>query len=139
MSSSTPRVPSLAGVAARGPQPAVDHPPKIEAERLNFYYGDTRALQDISVRIQPNLVTAFIGTSGCGKSTFLRTLNRMNDIIPRTRVEGRVLIDGADVTGSVGVPNTGDWQLWATVSAGPARSNAPRAQGPRSQRWPGRR
>ena len=69
----------------------------IEAAAMNFYYGEKRALQDISIRIQPNLVTAFIGPSGCGKSTFLRTLNRMNDIIPGTRVEGRVLIDGANI------------------------------------------
>jgi phosphate transport system ATP-binding protein len=97
---STPtRVPSLAGVAARKEQstPRVDQPAKIEADSLNFYYGDKRALQDISVRIQPNLVTAFIGPSGCGKSTFLRTLNRMNDIIPGAHVEGQVLIDGANI------------------------------------------
>ena len=99
MSTPPPRVPSLANVAARAAQPTVDRPVKIEAERLNFYYGDTRALQDISVRIQPNVVTAFIGPSGCGKSTFLRTLNRMNDIIPLTRVDGRVMIDGADIYG----------------------------------------
>ena len=100
MSNSTSRVPSLASVAARATQPSVDRPAKIEADRLNFYYGDKRALQDISVRIQPNVVTAFIGPSGCGKSTFLRTLNRMNDIIPLTRAEGRVLIDGVDIYGS---------------------------------------
>jgi phosphate transport system ATP-binding protein len=100
MSNSTSRVPSLASVAARATQPGVDGPAKIEADRLNFYYGDKRALQDISVRIQPNVVTAFIGPSGCGKSTFLRTLNRMNDIIPLTRAEGRVLIDGVDIYGS---------------------------------------
>jgi phosphate transport system ATP-binding protein len=100
MSNSTSRVPSLASVAARATQPGVDRPAKIEADRLNFYYGDKRALQDISVRIQPNVVTAFIGPSGCGKSTFLRTLNRMNDIIPLTRAEGRVLIDGVDIYGS---------------------------------------
>jgi len=88
---------SLAAVAARATRPAADKPAKVRAERLNFYYGDTRALQDISVDIQPNLVTAFIGPSGCGKSTFLRTLNRMNDIIPHTRVEGRVRIDEADI------------------------------------------
>ena len=64
---------------------------------MNFYYGEKRALQDISIRIKPNVVTAFIGPSGCGKSTFLRTLNRMNDIIPGTRVEGRILIDNVDI------------------------------------------
>jgi phosphate transport system ATP-binding protein len=93
------RIPSLADIAARPDQgtPRLDFPAKIEADALNFYYGDKRALQDISVKIQPNLVTAFIGPSGCGKSTFLRTLNRMNDIIPGARVEGRVLIDSSNI------------------------------------------
>jgi phosphate transport system ATP-binding protein len=98
MSPASP-VPSLAGIAARGAQPAISGPPKVEAEALNFFYGDTRALEDISIRIQPNVVTAFIGPSGCGKSTFLRTMNRMNDIIPDTRVQGKLLIDGTDVYG----------------------------------------
>jgi phosphate transport system ATP-binding protein len=70
---------------------------KIQAERLNFYYGATRALKEISLGIHPNVVTAFIGPSGCGKSTFLRTLNRMNDIIPDTRVDGHVFIDNRDI------------------------------------------
>ena len=74
-----------------------DAPSKIEVDSMNFYYGEKRALQDISIRIKPNVVTAFIGPSGCGKSTFLRTLNRMNDIIPGTRVEGRILIDNVDI------------------------------------------
>ena len=92
-------VPSLAGLVRQaGPAPAPPQlPVKIQAEGLNFYYGAKRALEDISVRIHPNLVTAFIGPSGCGKSTFLRTLNRMNDIIPGTRVEGQVLIDERDI------------------------------------------
>jgi phosphate transport system ATP-binding protein len=93
-----PLLPSLADVAARRDRPAeANRPMKIQAENLDFYYGDTRALHDISLGIQPNVVTAFIGPSGCGKSTFLRILNRMNDIIPGTRVEGRVLIDGAHI------------------------------------------
>jgi phosphate transport system ATP-binding protein len=92
--------PSLARLAARsGPPPSADLPIKIQAERLNFYYGETRALEDISIGIRANVVTAFIGPSGCGKSTFLRTLNRMNDIIPGTRVDGQVLIDGSDIYG----------------------------------------
>ncbi len=81
--------PAEAGQAAR--------PVKVRAERLNFYYGKTRALTEISLEIRANLVTAFIGPSGCGKSTFLRTLNRMNDIIPGARVEGLVEIDGANI------------------------------------------
>src|SRR6478609_8395192 len=72
-------------------------PCKIAVDRLNFFYGAKRALEDISIDIPEHLVTAFIGPSGCGKSTFLRTLNRMNDIIPGTRVDGDVLIDGENI------------------------------------------
>jgi len=79
--------------------PKADRPAVIDVRELNFYYGAKRALENITIGIQPNLVTAFIGPSGCGKSTFLRTLNRMNDIIPGTRAEGRVLIDGGDIYG----------------------------------------
>jgi phosphate transport system ATP-binding protein len=80
------------------PEPAtLPRPPLIDVQGLNFYYGAKRALENITIGIQPNLVTAFIGPSGCGKSTFLRTLNRMNDIIPGTRAEGKVLIDGGDI------------------------------------------
>ena len=96
-----PRLPFLGDiVAGREPLPPSAGPCKVEARALNFYYGDKRALQDISIKIRPNVVTAFIGPSGCGKSTFLRTLNRMNDIIPATRVEGTVLIDDQDIYGT---------------------------------------
>jgi phosphate transport system ATP-binding protein len=98
--STAPRSLSSLGSLASARQPSADDhtiPSKVQVEGMNFYYGDTRALQDISIGIRPNLVTAFIGPSGCGKSTFLRTLNRMNDIIPGTRVEGRILIDGVDI------------------------------------------
>ncbi len=70
---------------------------QIQATALNFFYGPSQALFDITIAIPARQVTAFIGPSGCGKSTFLRTLNRMNDIIPGTRVEGRILIDGEDI------------------------------------------
>src|SRR4030095_7518238 len=85
--------------AAKHPAPAaaVDGKLKIDVEHLSFFYGEKRALEDISIKIQPNVGTAFIGPSGCGKSTFLRTLNRMNDIIPGARVDGRVSIDGQDI------------------------------------------
>jgi phosphate transport system ATP-binding protein len=89
--------PPLAAPARQGTgEPA---PPRtvIAVERLNFFYGAKRALEDISIQIPANLVTAFIGPSGCGKSTLLRTLNRMNDIIAGSRVEGKVIIDGKDV------------------------------------------
>ena len=69
-------------------------PAKISVRDLNFFYGRNQALHDISMELPERMVTAFIGPSGCGKTTFLRTLNRMNDVIPGTRVEGEVLIDG---------------------------------------------
>ena len=72
-------------------------PLKIRVEHLNFYYGDTRVLHDISINLNANQVSAFIGPSGCGKSTFLRTLNRMNDLIPGTRLEGTIRVDGVDI------------------------------------------
>lgn len=64
---------------------------------LDFYYGASKALSNISIEIEPRKVTALIGPSGCGKSTFLRCLNRMNDTIPGTRVEGKILLDGMDI------------------------------------------
>jgi phosphate transport system ATP-binding protein len=70
---------------------------KVSVRGLNFFYGRTQALHNISIEIPERVVMAFIGPSGCGKSTFLRTLNRMNDTIPGTRVEGRVQIDGRDI------------------------------------------
>ena len=70
---------------------------KIRVEHLDFYYGDHRALSDISLEIQERHITALIGPSGCGKSTFLRCLNRMNDTISGIRVEGGVWLDGQDI------------------------------------------
>ena len=95
-----PTPPSLGEIASQRHAPrSTPGPCKIEARALNFYYGDKRALEDISIQIRPHVVTAFIGPSGCGKSTFLRTLNRMNDIIPGTRVDGSVQIDGKEIYG----------------------------------------
>jgi phosphate transport system ATP-binding protein len=70
---------------------------KIAVRNLDFFYGKTQALHDVSLEVPSRVVMAFIGPSGCGKSTFLRTLNRMNDVIPGTRVRGEVLMDGQDV------------------------------------------
>jgi phosphate transport system ATP-binding protein len=82
------------------PEPVVHATGKIDVTGLDFYYGERRVLEQISVKIRPNEVTALIGPSGCGKSTFLRTLNRMNDIVPGSRVEGAVMIDGLDIYAS---------------------------------------
>ena len=73
--------------------------PKVKVEDLSFWYdeGATHALDDITMAIQPNEVTAFIGPSGCGKSTLLRCFNRMNDLVPGTKMEGRVLVDGQNI------------------------------------------
>ena len=70
---------------------------EIVAQRFSFWYGETQALHDIELAIRPRAVTALIGPSGCGKSTFLRSLNRMNALIPGVRHQGVVLLDGTDV------------------------------------------
>jgi phosphate transport system ATP-binding protein len=74
---------------------------KAEARKLNFFYGDFRALKSIDMPISENKVTALIGPSGCGKSTFLRCFNRMHDLYPSTRYEGeiRLLPDNVNILG----------------------------------------
>ena len=61
----------------------------IEARDVNLFYGDFHAVEDVTMTIEPNKVTALIGSSGCGKTTFLRSLNRMHELTPGARVEGR--------------------------------------------------
>jgi len=70
---------------------------KLSTERLNFHYGNYKALHDISLNFYANKITALIGPSGCGKSTFLRTLNRISETIRHTRIDGRITLDGEDV------------------------------------------
>ncbi|CAM3908574.1 phosphate ABC transporter ATP-binding protein PstB [Flavobacterium sinopsychrotolerans] len=70
---------------------------KIESKDINFYYGETQALHNVSLSMKENSVTALIGPSGCGKSTYLRLLNRMNDLIDNTKMTGSILIDGQDI------------------------------------------
>jgi phosphate transport system ATP-binding protein len=69
----------------------------IEVQNINFYYGDFHALKNISINIESNSVVAFIGPSGCGKTTLLRLFNRMNDLIPNTRLTGKIIIDEQDI------------------------------------------
>lgn len=71
--------------------------PALQVNQLDFYYGVSKALNQIQMTIRPQKVTALIGPSGCGKSTFLRCLNRMNDTIPKTRVEGEILLVGQNI------------------------------------------
>ncbi len=70
---------------------------KMASEHLDFYYGDFKALHDVSLQFGKKQVTALIGPSGCGKSTYIRCLNRMNDLIPISRVEGKILLEGEDI------------------------------------------
>ena len=70
---------------------------KIEAKKVNVFYGDKQALFDINMDIPERQVTALIGSSGCGKSTFLRCLNRMNDVIEICKVEGEIKINDYDI------------------------------------------
>src|SRR5690625_7126122 len=70
----------------------------IEAKNINFYYDNFHALKNINMKMKANTVTAFIGPSGCGKSTFLRLFNRMNDLIPGTKLEGECLIRSEEHT-----------------------------------------
>ena len=64
---------------------------------VNLYYGDLHAVQDVSMTIEPNQVTALIGSSGCGKTTMLRSLNRMHELTPGARVEGEVSLDDQNI------------------------------------------
>jgi len=94
-----------APVAAVAPvtQPPAPRPPletpqlAVEALDFSFWYGQTRALDGISLRIPERKVTALIGPSGCGKSTFLRSINRMNDLIPGVRHDGDIRLRGDSV------------------------------------------
>ena len=74
-----------------------DHEAKITVEDVSFWYGSKQALKHVSLDIYANEVTAFLGPSGCGKTTLLRCLNRTNEIIDGTRIEGRIRLDDADI------------------------------------------
>jgi phosphate transport system ATP-binding protein len=70
---------------------------RFRAKDVNLYYGEFHAVKDISMAIEPNQVTALIGSSGCGKTTVLRALNRMHELTPGARVEGEVVLDDQDI------------------------------------------
>jgi phosphate transport system ATP-binding protein len=80
----------VAAVAAQGAK-------TIEACDVDLFYGDFQAVAGVSMAIEPNKVTALIGSSGCGKTTFLRSLNRMHELTPGARVRGGITLDGEDV------------------------------------------
>lgn len=70
---------------------------KMSIKNLNLYYDDFKALKDINLDIYENEITAFIGPSGCGKSSLLKSLNRMNDLVPSCKIEGTILLDDKDI------------------------------------------
>jgi phosphate transport system ATP-binding protein len=86
--------------APGGDAPTEASEPVFNVEHLSFFYGENRALTDVSLTVRPREVTALIGPSGCGKTTFLRCLNRLNDLIPGTRIEGRLDFAGRPLYGA---------------------------------------
>jgi phosphate transport system ATP-binding protein len=71
-----------------------------QVKNLSIWYGQKRAIENVTLDVASNAVTAIIGPSGCGKSTFLRALNRMHELVPKTRMEGTVLLQGEDLYSS---------------------------------------
>ncbi len=69
----------------------------VELKNTHIYYGAFRAVNNVSLQIERQRITAFIGPSGCGKSTVLRAINRMNDLIPSSRLEGQILFHGKNI------------------------------------------
>src|SRR6266404_2803866 len=93
---------------ASGSEPtdaAPERPPAFEVERLSIFYGEKKAIENVTLAIPSKMITAIIGPSGCGKSTLLRSLNRMHELVPNTRIEGKVRFEGKDLYG-VGVDPT---------------------------------
>jgi phosphate transport system ATP-binding protein len=88
---------SVQGLDLRSAETA--HDTAIELQGVACYYGSFRAVRDVDLSIARRQVTAIIGPSGCGKTTLLRTLNRMNDLVPSFRMEGRILFEGQDLFG----------------------------------------
>lgn len=102
-------------------------------ESVNVYYGNFRAVKDVTIPIERGKITAFIGPSGCGKSTVLRAINRMNDLIPNARIEGRLLyrghnlyaddVDPVEVRRRIGMvfqkPNPFPKSIYENVAYGP--------------------
>ena len=78
-------------------RPAPTSTPVIDVRTYSFWYGSIQALFDVTVTIPRRAVTALIGPSGCGKTTFLRSINRLNELIPRTRHSGDILLEGVSV------------------------------------------
>ncbi len=112
--------------------------PRLRSQQVSLYYGKFQALRDITLDIPEKAITAIIGPSGCGKSSYLRLFNRMNDLIPGTRVAGRVELDGnsiyehdvdvVELRKRVGMvfqrPNPFPMSIFENVAFGPRRHGA---------------
>ena len=97
---------------------------KLRAEHLDVRYGDVHALKDVTIAIGERRLTSLIGPSGCGKSTLLRVFNRMNDLVPGCRIDGRVELDGRPLYGGrVDVEALRRRSGWS--SSGPTRFRSP--------------
>jgi len=94
----TPEAPHLTVTFERAAeQPAEALETVFDIDDVSVYYGDFRAVRNVTLPIYRNQITALIGPSGCGKTTFIRCLNRMNDLIEGARVEGKLLYHGVDL------------------------------------------
>ena len=99
---STPPHAAFAGPAepVPGPDPALNPPIDdviLDIDRLSLWYGETKALKEISLKIPEKKITAFIGPSGCGKSTLLRCIDRLNDLVDGVRIEGDLRFEGESI------------------------------------------
>jgi phosphate transport system ATP-binding protein len=123
------------------PEPATEREPVFEVRAMSFHYAKFRALHNVTMDIYRHQVTALIGPSGCGKTTFLRCLNRMNDLVGNTRVDGSIRYRGTDLYSSgvkpielrrkVGMvfqkPNPFPKSIWENIAFTPRANGVPRA------------
>jgi phosphate transport system ATP-binding protein len=123
----------IAVAAAATTESAPDRPTVIEFQDVSCYYGTFRAVRNVTLEVKKQQITALIGPSGCGKSTLIRTVNRMNDLVPTYRTEGKLFLDGQDlyakgvdpvaVRRRVGMvfqkPNPFPKTVWENVAFGP--------------------
>ena len=76
---------------------------KFDIENMDLYYGDFHAIKNVNLSVPPNEITAFIGPSGCGKSTVLKSLNRMNDLVPECKITGNITLDSVNIYKNIDV------------------------------------
>ena len=100
MSTSEPTSESGTQTSSSAPLPSQASEPVFQARNLSIWYGEKHAIKNVCMDIPAKAITAIIGPSGCGKSTFLRCLNRMHELVPKTRVQGEILFRGEDLYGA---------------------------------------